>query len=234
MKDTRAVRQEVQDQIVAAARKGQQRVASTVKTVTATAQMIRPQLPSLPKPNLSNLPKPDLSKLPKPDLSKLPRPTFDTLPRPTLNGTAHRVASQLRERTPVIVAKLPSRDLIRSGAAEFAGLLRSDLRQAADRVREAAEPFARQAGEALVQAAGRVRRIDATATLNGTKEKASEDKPAELADTAEAADTAKAAPKASAKAAPKAKPAKAATAATRPTATAKSAKAQGKAKSTTK
>jgi len=207
MKDTRAVRQEVQDQIVAAARKGQQRVTSTVKTVTATAQMIRPQLPNLPKPNLSNLPKPDLSNL----------------PRPTLNGAAHRVASQLRERTPVIVAKLPSRDLIRSGAAEFAGLLRSDLRQAADRVREAAEPLARQAGEVLAQAAGRVRRIEAAPSVNGTREQASEDKPTEPADATEPV-----------KAARQAKPAKAATTATQPKARTKSAKPQGKARSAAK
>jgi len=204
MRDTRAVRQEVQEQIVAAARKGQQRVASTVKTVTATAQMIRPQLPSMPRPDLSNLPKPNLS----------------SLPRPALNGAAHRVATQLRERTPVIVAKLPNPDLIRSGAAEFAGLLRSDLRQAADRVREAAEPLAKQASEVLAQAASRVRRTEAAVAVDGAKDEVGEEKPAEAAKTATPA-----------KAAHPAKPAKAATPTTRPSAKAKSAKPQAKAKS---
>src|ERR1022692_2393390 len=60
MNDTRTVGQEIQDQVLAAARKGQQRVANTVKNVTATAQLIRPQLPSLPRPtlNTSGLPTP--------------------------------------------------------------------------------------------------------------------------------------------------------------------------------
>src|SRR5260370_35110809 len=58
MNDYRAAGQELQGQVLAAARKGQQRVASTVRNVTAAAQHIKPQLASLPKPtlNLSALP----------------------------------------------------------------------------------------------------------------------------------------------------------------------------------
>src|SRR5215469_15329625 len=58
MNDYRAAGHELQGQVLAAARKGQQRVASTVKNVTAAAQHIKPQLASLPKPtlNLSALP----------------------------------------------------------------------------------------------------------------------------------------------------------------------------------
>lgn len=59
MIDTRAVGQELQDQVLTAARKGHRRVTGTVRTVTATAQQIRPQLPSLPRPtlNIPSLPK---------------------------------------------------------------------------------------------------------------------------------------------------------------------------------
>ena len=53
MIDTRTVGQELQDQVLGVARKGRERVASTVKTVTATAQHIRPQLQNLPRPNLT-------------------------------------------------------------------------------------------------------------------------------------------------------------------------------------
>lgn len=53
MIDTRTVGQELQDQVRGAARKGRERVTSTVKTVTDTAQHIRPQLQNLPRPNLT-------------------------------------------------------------------------------------------------------------------------------------------------------------------------------------
>src|SRR5260370_1226168 len=59
MNDYRAARQELQDQVLAAARKGQQRLATTVKNVTAAAQQIRPQPPNLPNPtpNISSPPR---------------------------------------------------------------------------------------------------------------------------------------------------------------------------------
>lgn len=74
---TRAVGQELQDQFLGAARKGRERVTSTVKTVTATAQHIRPQLPNLPKPNLSRptLPTPAQLREKAPALvARLPKP----------------------------------------------------------------------------------------------------------------------------------------------------------------
>ena len=61
MSQTRSVGQELQEQILATARKGRQRVQATVRTVTATAQAIQPQLPNLPKPQVI--------------LHKVPRPT---------------------------------------------------------------------------------------------------------------------------------------------------------------
>jgi len=53
MNDTRAVGQELQDHVLGVARKGRDRVTSTVKTVTTAAQHIRPQLHNLPRPNLT-------------------------------------------------------------------------------------------------------------------------------------------------------------------------------------
>jgi len=52
MNDYRAAGQELQNQVAAAARKGQERVHSTVKTMRAAADQIRPQLANLPMPNL--------------------------------------------------------------------------------------------------------------------------------------------------------------------------------------
>ena len=72
MIDTRAVGQELQDQVLAAARKGHQRVTNTVKNVTATAQMIRPQLPSMPTINSIKLPNAEqLAQLRDKQLSQL-------------------------------------------------------------------------------------------------------------------------------------------------------------------
>jgi hypothetical protein len=61
MNDYRAASQELQGQVLAAARKGQERVTKSVKNVTA---QIRPQLASLPKPKAPEL----VAKLP----AKLP------------------------------------------------------------------------------------------------------------------------------------------------------------------
>jgi hypothetical protein len=77
MIDTRNVGQELQEQVLDAARKGRERVTSTVKTVTATAQHIRPQLANLPKPNLTRptLPTPAQLRDKAPALAaKLPKP----------------------------------------------------------------------------------------------------------------------------------------------------------------
>jgi hypothetical protein len=136
MNDYRAAGQELQDQVLAAARKGQQRVAATVKNVTAAAQQIRPQLANLPKPTLN------LSAL---NLSALP-------------GQA-----QIREKAPALVAKLPNRlppvlqtklptpDQLKAGASELAGHARSVQRLVVGQVRNVTTPLAHQAAARLAQ-----------------------------------------------------------------------------------
>lgn len=133
MNDYRAAGQELQSQVLAAARKGQERVHSTVKTVRAAADQIRPQLANLPKPNLQ----------------------MPNLPRPTLLTPA-----QLRERAPEFVAKLPAQlqtrlpkpEQLRASAEELAGHARSVRRVVVGQVASVAAPLAQQAQ----QAAGRL------------------------------------------------------------------------------
>ena len=127
MNDTRTVGQEIQDQVLAAARKGQQRVQSTMKTMTATAAMIRPQLPTLPRPKLSGL------------------------PRPTLNVPGLPTPAQIRERTPALTAMLPSPEQLRASAQEFAGQILAARRKVFDQVRSVTTPLAHQAAAALAQ-----------------------------------------------------------------------------------
>src|SRR5258708_19369296 len=85
MIDTRAMGQELQEQVLAAARKGQKRVTNTVKNVRATAQMIRPQLPSMPTIHVIKLPTAE-----------------------QLTELRDKQLSQLRERAPGLIAKLPN------------------------------------------------------------------------------------------------------------------------------
>jgi hypothetical protein len=73
MIDTRAVGQDLQVQVLDAARKGRERVASTVRTVTATAQLIRPQLAALPRPSLTRPTLPTPAEL-REQAAKLPSP----------------------------------------------------------------------------------------------------------------------------------------------------------------
>src|ERR1022692_1552543 len=122
MNETRAIGQEISDQVLAAARKGHQRVTSTVKNVTATAQLIRPQLPSLP-----------------------------SMPRPTLNVPRLPTPAQLRERAPQLAAMLPSTEQLRAGAHEFAGQFLSVQRKVVDQVRSVATPLAHQAAAVFTQ-----------------------------------------------------------------------------------
>src|SRR5215475_13626101 len=102
MIDTRAMAQELQEQVLAAARKGQKRVTNTVKNVTATAQMIRPQLPSMPA----------ISAIKLPDAEHLAQ-------------LRDRQLSQLREKAPGLVARLPNAEDLKTGAHEVAGQIRS-------------------------------------------------------------------------------------------------------------
>lgn len=143
MTDTRAKGQELQDQVLAAARKGQQRVASTVKNVTATAQIIRPQLPSMPR--ITNI--------------KLPSAEH-------LAQIAEKQFSQLRDKAPGLIAKLPNADYLKAGAQEFAVQVRSVQHQVAgaqrqfvSQVRSAASPLAQQATVAWSQATAAGQRV---------------------------------------------------------------------------
>src|SRR5215470_4110519 len=149
MIDTRALGQELQEQVLAAARKGRRRVTTTVRNVTATAQMIRPQLPAIP---------PITIKLPSADqLAQLTEAQF----------------SQLREKAPGLIARLPDADDIRASAADFAEQVQTVQRQVTDRVRTVASPLAHQAATALAQATAQVtgsaaKTPTAAVTGNGT------------------------------------------------------------------
>lgn len=127
MNDYRAAGQELQGQVLAAARKGQQRVASTVKNVTAAAQQIRPQLASLPKPTLN------LSALPGQAQLREKAPAF-----------VAKLPSTLQ-------TKLPSPDQLKAGAQGLADQARTVQRRVVDQVRTVATPLAHQAAERLSQ-----------------------------------------------------------------------------------
>ncbi len=127
MNDYRAAGQELQGQVLAAARKGQQRMASTVKNVTAAAQHIRPQLANLPKPTLN--------------LSALPG-------QAQLREKAPALVAKLPGR---LQTKLPSPDQLRAGAQELAGHARTVQRRVVDQVRTVATPLAHQAASRLSQ-----------------------------------------------------------------------------------
>lgn len=127
MNDYRAARQELQDQVLAVARKGQQRVTSTVKNVTATAQHIRPQLASLPKPTLN--------------VSALPGHT-----------QLREMGPALVAKLPTSVqTKLPTPDQLKASAQGLADQARAVQRRVLDQVRTAATPLAHQAAERLSQ-----------------------------------------------------------------------------------
>ncbi len=125
MNDYRAARQELQDHVLAAARKGQQRVATTVKNVTAAAQQIRPQLANLPKPTLN--------------ISALPG-------HAQLREKAPALVAKLPVKLP---AKLPTADQLKAGAAELAGHARSVQHKFVGQVRSVASPIAHQAAARL-------------------------------------------------------------------------------------
>src|SRR5260370_31719022 len=134
MIDTRAMGQELQEQVLAAARKGQKRVTNTVKNVRATAQMIRPQLPSMPAIHVIKLPTAEqLTELRDKQLSQLRERApglIAKLPNAEqLTQLRDKQLSQLREKAPGLIGKLPSADNVKTGAQEFAGQIRSAQRQ---------------------------------------------------------------------------------------------------------
>jgi len=84
-----------------------------------------------------------------------------------------RQLSQLREKAPGLIARLPDADDIRASAADFAEQVQSVQRQVADRVRTVASPLAHQAATALAQATAQVtgsaaKTSTAAVTGNGT------------------------------------------------------------------
>jgi hypothetical protein len=137
MIDTRIVGQELQDQVLAAARKGQQRVHSTAKQVSATAAMIRPQLPSVPRPtlNMPGLPTPAQIREKAPVLTAM-LPTTDQL-----KAGAHELAEQFitvqRKAEQFMTAQ-------RKVVDQF-------IEQVADQVRGVATPLAHQAAAVFAQ-----------------------------------------------------------------------------------
>src|SRR5262252_8207929 len=160
MNDTRTVGQELQEQVLAAARKGRRRVTTTVRNARATAQMIRPQLPAMP-PITIKLPSADqLVQLTEAQFNQLREkaPTLIArLPsRDRLAELTERQLGQLREMAPGLLARLPDADQLRSGAAELAVQAQVVQRQVADRLRTVASPLARQAAAAFAQATAQV------------------------------------------------------------------------------
>lgn len=127
MNDYRAAGHELQGQVLAAARKGQQRVASTVKNVTAAAQHIRPQLASLPKPTLN--------------LSALPG-------QAQLRDKAPALIAKLPVR---LQTKLPTPDQLKASAEGLVGQARTVQRRVVNQVRTATTPLAHQAAARLYQ-----------------------------------------------------------------------------------
>src|SRR6185437_5547558 len=126
MNDYRAAGQELQSQVLAAARKGQERVNSTVKTVRAAADQIRPQLANLPKPNLPS--RAQLRERAPQLVTKLPA----------------QLQTQLQTR-------LPKPEQLRASAEELAGHARSVRRVVIGQVASVAAPLAQQAATRLEQ-----------------------------------------------------------------------------------
>jgi hypothetical protein len=131
MNYNRAAGQELPGQVLAAARKGQERVAKSVRTATAAAQQIRPQLANLPRPTFS------LSALPNPAQLREKAPEF-----------VARFPARLPER---IQTRLPSPEQLKTSAQELAVHARSVQRLVADQVRNVATPLAKQAAARLSQ-----------------------------------------------------------------------------------
>jgi hypothetical protein len=200
MIDTRAVGQELQEQVLAAARKGRRRVTTTARNVTATAQMIRPQLPAMPTIKFK-LPSADqLAKLSEAQFSQLRERVPALIGRlrnsERLTQLTERQLGQLREKAPGLLAKLPDADQIKASATDLAEQMQSVQRQVADRVRTVASPLAQQAAAAFAQAAAQVsgsvaKLPTAAVTSNGTP-RTGTSKTSTASGTAVAADAAKA------------------------------------------
>jgi hypothetical protein len=138
MNDYRAAGQELQGQVLAAARKGQERVTKSVKNMTTAAQQIRPQLANLSRPpfNISALPSPAQLREKAPEfVAKLPA----------------KLPPGLQTR---LQTRMPNPEQLRTSAQEFADHARSVQRLVADQVRSVATPLAHQAAARLAQVGG--------------------------------------------------------------------------------
>ena len=121
MNDYRAAGQELQSQVMAAARKGQERVHSTVKTVRAAADQIRPQFANLPSPAQLRERAPHL-------VSKLPTRLQTRLPKPEqLRASAEELAGHARSVRRVVIGQV-------------AGVAAPLAQQAATRLAQIGEP----------------------------------------------------------------------------------------------
>ncbi len=206
MIDTRAAGQEFQDQVLAAARKGRQRVTTTVKTVTATAHQIRPQLPKLPTVHIG-LPTPAqlrekapafVAKLPHPEQLREKAPAFIAkLPHPEqlrerapafMAKLSHpdQLADQFRERAAKL-GKLPTAHELRESAEDLTGHVLAAQRHMISQVRSVTTPLAKQAAAVFAQVGQAAKGPAAVASKNGEVKKAEPVTPAEPTAHAEAA-----------------------------------------------
>lgn len=161
MNDYRAAAQDLQGQVLAAARKGQQRVAITVKNVTAAAQQIRPQLANLPKPTLN--------------ISALPG-------QAQLREKAPALVAKLPTRLPAnLQTKLPTAEQIKAGANELADHARSVQRKVVGQVRSVTTPLAHQAAARLAQVGAPAASTETTTRVSQVTVAKSEKAPAEKA-----------------------------------------------------
>ena len=130
MNDHRAAGQELQSQVMAAARKGQQQAQQTVRQLTSAVQQLRPQL------------------------AKLPKPTMSVSGQGQIMQRAPELASKLHARLPVqLQSRVPTPDQLKSSAQQFADQARSVQRSVVTQVRSAASPLAQQAASRLSQLA---------------------------------------------------------------------------------
>jgi hypothetical protein len=164
MNDYRAAGQELQSQVMAAARKGQERMNSTVKTVRAAADQIRPQLANLPIPSFPK------ASFPKANLPKA------NLPRPTLSISSLPSPAQLRERAEELAGH--ARSVRRVVIGQVAGVAAPLAQQAATRLAQIGEPTAKASTGKTSTAKASTGKVSTAKASTGTSSSASKTSPA--------------------------------------------------------
>lgn len=141
---------EVQAEILKAARKGQEVIGHAIKTSAGKMRSVTPQLHELHLPLANKLPKPDqvagnvrgiAARLPKPEqlARKLPKPG-------EVAGNVRGMAARLPKRDELtgnarnIAAHLPKPEQLASSAASLAGKLLANQRKFADQVLRVTTP----------------------------------------------------------------------------------------------